>query len=307
MISEVQEDSGNGQSPAAITVAAGPAGPTVGQQLLAERQRQGLSIPEVAQRLKYAPRQIEAVESDNFKALPGLTFVRGFVRGYARLLGIDGDILVRALERSAELDSGPTTVQLQGVSGTRAQFPSGGTSHKAAWPWLLAILLAVAGIGGYSVYNWQAPNDLLPQASVRQAPVTPQTQVVLEGAAVPQSQPAGAPSQLVVPDTDPASQDTVVTGTTNAAAAKAADLGPGHSQGRVKLVFAGESWTEIRDAGGKVLLSRKNAAGSEQSADGTPPFDLVVGNAREVKLYYNGAEVDMTPYTKVSVAKFQLK
>ena len=78
-------------------------------------------------------------------------------------------------------------------------------------------------------------------------------------------------------------------------------------QGRIRLVFSGESWTELRDAGGKVLLSRKNSAGSEQTTEGTPPFDVVVGNARDVKLFYNGAEVDMTPYIKVSVAKFQLK
>ena len=82
---------------------------------------------------------------------------------------------------------------------------------------------------------------------------------------------------------------------------------PPAGQARIRLVFSGESWTELRDGGGNVLLSRRNAAGSEQSAEGTPPFDVVVGNARDVKLYYNGAEVDMTPYIKVSVAKFQLK
>ena len=93
-----------------------------------------------------------------------------------------------------------------------------------------------------------------------------------------------------------------------AAASKAESLTvPPAGQARIRLVFSGESWTELRDGGGNVLLSRKNAAGSEQTAEGTPPFDVVVGNARDVKLFYNGAEVDMTPYTKVSVAKFKLR
>ena len=118
--------------------------PTVGTQLKSERLRLGLSIADVAQRLKYAPRQIDAVEADDFKALPGLPFVRGFVRGYARLLGMDAGKLVEILERTAEQGSGPITVQLQSVTSTRAQFPAASTSHASAWPWLVAIVLVIA-------------------------------------------------------------------------------------------------------------------------------------------------------------------
>ena len=73
MTSEVQMEAGDSPLPATEPVA--PA-PTLGQRLRSERERQGLSISDVAQRLKYAPRQIEAIESDDFNALPGLTFVR---------------------------------------------------------------------------------------------------------------------------------------------------------------------------------------------------------------------------------------
>ena len=72
MMSEVQGEAEAGQVPAVEVVAP----PSVGQRLRAERERQGLSIHDVAQRLKYAPRQIEAVETDDFKSLPGLFFLR---------------------------------------------------------------------------------------------------------------------------------------------------------------------------------------------------------------------------------------
>ena len=78
-------------------------------------------------------------------------------------------------------------------------------------------------------------------------------------------------------------------------------------QGKIRLVFGGESWTEIREAGGRVIFSRNNLGGTEQWAEGQAPFDLVVGNARDVKLFYRGAEVDLSPYIKVSVARLQLK
>ncbi|HYL88646.1 MAG TPA: helix-turn-helix transcriptional regulator, partial [Burkholderiales bacterium] len=58
----------------------------VGGTLKAAREERGLSIAEVAQSLKFAPRQLEALEQERFDLLPGGTFVRGMVRSYARLL-----------------------------------------------------------------------------------------------------------------------------------------------------------------------------------------------------------------------------
>lgn len=299
--------------------------PTVGAVLRAERERLGMSIGDVAQRLKYAPRQIEAVEADDFKALPGLPFVRGFVRGYAKLLGLDAGALVPLLERASEQDGGPITVQLQSVSSTHARFPASQTSYASALPWLLAILLVITGIGGYSIYHWEAPTDLLrvPAATALalpgQAPpmvTSASSQVAAAGnsaegassssllppvVAGPQLAPPGTgqTGPLSIPGSGPDAprQLNVQDAPANAAA----------GQGKIRLVFGGESWTEIREAGGRVIFSRNNLGGTEQWAEGQAPFDLVVGNARDVKLFYRGAEVDLSPYIKVSVARLQLK
>ena len=67
------------------------------------------------------------------------------------------------------------------------------------------------------------------------------------------------------------------------------------------------SWTEIKEAGGRVVYSRKGTPGTEQWADGQPPFELVVGNAPETRLFYRGNEVDLTPYIKGTVARLQLQ
>ncbi len=295
-----QEGAPIGQSESANSMDSEVAKPSVGQRLKAERERQGLTIADVAQRMKYAVRQIEAVEADDFETMPGLTVVRGFVRGYARLLGIEGDGLVRSLEQSKAFDNGPTTVQLQGVSGTRAQFPSGAGAHKAAWPWLLAILLAIALVGGFSVYHWQAPTDFLPQEVPKAAPQSPAQGASLPAGRIDADTPLRGSSLSVPMVESPKVGSAVVSTAGSESAAKP-------SQGRLRLVFGGESWTEVRDATGAVLMSRNNQAGSEQFADGDPPFNLVVGNATAVKLFYNGAEVDMEPYIKGSVARIHLK
>ncbi len=70
---------------------------TAGTRLRDARVAAGLSIDAVAQQLKLAPRQVVALEECDFAALPGRTFVRGFVRNYARLLRLDAVALLEAL------------------------------------------------------------------------------------------------------------------------------------------------------------------------------------------------------------------
>lgn len=65
-----------------------------GQTLHEERERRGLTINQVATELRLAQRQIEALEADDYSALPPAPFVRGYLRGYARLLDLDGETLV---------------------------------------------------------------------------------------------------------------------------------------------------------------------------------------------------------------------
>ena len=65
-----------------------------GAILANERKAQGLSIEQVADQLKLAPRQIVALENDDYAALPGMAIVRGFVRAYAKYLRLDATPLV---------------------------------------------------------------------------------------------------------------------------------------------------------------------------------------------------------------------
>ena len=61
---------------------------SAGALLRDAREAAGLSIDAVAQQLKLAPRQVQALEDDDFAQLPGRTFVRGFMRNYARLAAV---------------------------------------------------------------------------------------------------------------------------------------------------------------------------------------------------------------------------
>ncbi|WP_169565990.1 helix-turn-helix domain-containing protein [Sneathiella limimaris] len=62
---------------------------TVGAHLRMERERQGLSLHEVAEKLRLRPSQLQALEDADYESLPGQTFVTGFIRSYATTLGLD--------------------------------------------------------------------------------------------------------------------------------------------------------------------------------------------------------------------------
>jgi len=73
------------------------------------------------------------------------------------------------------------------------------------------------------------------------------------------------------------------------------------------LEFGDESWTEIKDASGNMLLRQLNPAGSSVDVRGQPPFEVVIGNAGLARMSYNGRPIDLNPFIDVTVARFTLE
>jgi cytoskeleton protein RodZ len=73
------------------------------------------------------------------------------------------------------------------------------------------------------------------------------------------------------------------------------------------LEFGGDAWVEIRDASGRMLHRQLNPAGSNINIAGQPPFDLVIGNAAQARMTYNGRAIDLKPHIGVTVARFTLE
>jgi cytoskeleton protein RodZ len=92
----------------------------------------------------------------------------------------------------------------------------------------------------------------------------------------------------------------------NAAApgAKAATPQP---EGAIVLAFRDFSWTEVKDGSGRMLLSKMNAGGTREALSGTPPIELVIGNASDVTLTWKGKPVDLAPYTRQNIARLTLQ
>jgi cytoskeleton protein RodZ len=271
------------------TVALAKSGP--GRTLAQLRTERKLSIADVAQRLKYGARQIEALEAEEFDKLPGATFVRGMVRGYAKLLETDPEPLLGALERS--YDPGEVDLDLRDKGVPFAK--SGKRGTRAYSILLLLVLVVLAGV----LYEWRV--GAIPWARFASTTLPPQKQA--------RPQPAPAPAAVAHEEPKPPATPVAAPPPAAAVAAVAAPPAPQPAPGgedRIRLEFAGESWVEIKDGDGQMLMSQLNPTGSRRVVSGRKPLSLVIGNAVNVRLVYNDKPVDLKPYIQIEVARLTL-
>ncbi len=266
-----------------------PASP--GRALAAARAGLKLSVADVSQQIKYGVKQIAAIEADDYAKLPGTTFVRGMIRSYAKLVQLDPQPLLADLGRR-DIPA-PVTVDLR--TSEQEPFLEGGKKSNRVYVYLsLTVLLAVAMVA----YEWYASPPSTGEV-VTIKPKVARNEVVqapLSQASVPE-QPVGMDTQSV---------ESPAQTTAAPAPAPAVSRKPAGSK-RLELEFGQVSWVEIKQANGKILLSQLNPAGSRQSIEGLPPFEVVIGNAANVRLKYDDAPVDLRPFFKVDVARLMLE
>ncbi|MFW5970429.1 MAG: helix-turn-helix domain-containing protein, partial [Halofilum sp. (in: g-proteobacteria)] len=116
--------------------------PRPGYELRTERERAGISREFMAERLRLAGEQLDALEHDDYAKLPPPAFVRGYIRAYARELGVDPDGYISAYNRTGVSGQDPE-IRRGGVSDTSAG------SRGAMIGLLLIVLVAAAGIGAW--------------------------------------------------------------------------------------------------------------------------------------------------------------
>lgn len=289
----------------------------VGAILREAREQNGLSVEDIAGRLKFSPRQIIALEDGDIAQLPQLAFIRGFVRSYARVLQLDEASLLAALPG----DSTPMKTVLEKQAET---VPSRTMQAKQAnILWLVGALVVTGMLGLFALYHEeQAPVDTAPQEVAVQpnpadidtasspvgAPVStlPESGVHADEKRIAVSAKAVASPELHVPAKPPVIKPHPAE--VQAASAVGGGVVRVHRPNAIlRMTFDQDSWVEVKDGEGKSRTSYLYLKGSEQSLDGAPPLSVVIGNTNGVKLYFRGEPVDLAPYTYQGVARLKLE
>lgn len=287
----------------------------VGMTLREARERLGMSVHDVAERTKFAPRQVEALEANDFAHLPQTTFLRGFVRSYARVLQLDEVALIAALPGE------PAKQVVAKVKAVDVAFPTLPSLRRINLLWL-AGALGVALVLGllvllHDVAPAAKPTDVIVEPVPLPAPETAASAVVDTTAEEQPKTPE--PVKVVEPkkthETVKAGQPAVTSvQQTNGAPAPVESAKPAVTPETLKqrplhFVFVEDTWAEVIDARGTVLLSRNNPRGTEKWVGGPrrEPYDISIAHPGNVRLYYKGKQIDLSAYAAMEVAHLKVE
>ena len=247
-----------------------------GAYLRQTREAQGLTLGEVAGALKFSTRQIEALERDDYDQLKGKTFLRGFIRAYARMLKVQPENVLALLDVQ-ETAALPAPEQIVPPVNMGETDPTPFYRRYTRQMLMIAALVLL----GFAII-WLVDNQ--PPASNKSVVETVKS------------------SQVTIPvNIDQAGLSSVATLTESVSgtAATPATLG-------LSFEFSDRSWLEVKDSSGQTLLTGEFPGGQKQTTNGKPPYQLWIGKASAVKVIYKDQVVDTLPYTRDEVARLTL-
>ncbi|HQU15031.1 MAG: hypothetical protein B7Z66_05615 [Chromatiales bacterium 21-64-14] len=278
--------------------------PGLGARLRRAREAKGLELDRAASGLHLPASILEALERDDYGSLPS-TYVQGYLRTYAKTLGLAPDVVVAEYRHTLPVEAPPVAPE-----ETPSPEQMGRRTPRRGLYGLfgvLALLLAFAG--------WWVRRE--PHLRPAPAPTLTRSAPATSPAASPPG-PASAPARVVPPSVPPVPSIPSVPGpqpTTQLPQGGAAIRAPAVSaatpprtQPRTQVstpAAAGpdqlvircveDSWVEVRDARGRRLVYDLLHAGAVRRLNGVAPFHIVLGNAAGVRLALDGHDVTLPP------------
>lgn len=257
-----------------------------GQHLREAREAAGLSVEDVAGKLRMPAHVVRSLEQEEWQRLGAPVFVRGQLRSYARLLHVDLEpLLLQATIAPVE----PVTL----VSHThtpRARRILESTARKAMYVVITGVFAVPVWYATRSHLDGNAPSTV----SLDSMPEAANTGTSAAGATQPANAPREQPAPYIASMT-PVPRATPDVETSAAAAA---------SGGSLSLSFSGDSWVQILSPDGSAVEKALVRAGERRSYSPGQVGRIVLGNASAVEVQQGGSIVDLKPFQRANVARF---
>ena len=294
---------------------------TAGAWLRNARQQRGLHIAALAVMLKVPQAKLEALEADRFDLLPDATFARALATAMCRALKVDPAPVLGLLPRTdgSGFDVRPGLNQPFRERGTGPI--DGGLLALLARPlvWGPALLLVAAAAVYWVPAGWlpersdggaataasgavaasAPPAEFIaapPAASAPASVAVMPASVQQPSTALPVPEPvASAPLQIREVAPPPAAVQAAASTKLTVPTAQA-----------LRITASADSWVELVDAKGQMLLSRVLKQGEQQEFGGAAPYKLRVGNVGGTRVEWRGAAVDLNARASNNVARLEL-
>lgn len=261
---------------------------TLGTILSQTRKQKGLSVGEVAERLKLPARQVEAMESGRYKGLPEAVFIKGFLSSYARLLELDEKELKQYLQQIFPAGNQQLTSDVCKVTSEGLDFQN--KLQRRHFPrWLIVVLVGI--LIGAVVYAWQhkSTSENARQTATASQEISAQATSISDIA---------ASNIRIVPMT--ASELTSTSAASTGANASQTDAGHTSMEASQALAVStdtlvikpeNKTWLQVSDRSGKVLIKEVIDAGSTHQFSGAAPYKIILGNTLGTSIQFAGKDV----------------
>ncbi|REL25830.1 DUF4115 domain-containing protein [Thalassotalea euphylliae] len=305
-----------------------------GKMLAEARMAMGLSQQQVAEQLNFRPALVEKIEQEIFDSKLPDTFNRGYLKNYAKLVGVDEHDVLASYEMLGVAAKQRTELQsFSKITEKEAQ-------HSRLM-WLSYFILAALIASTVIYYLQDASNDSSTSSIAPVSDSQTNTSSQSSDVAKTQSGNAGVTDVAGVSDSSqelisPAQAATIASqasqtsqaqpelNATSTLAAPVQETLPANIEPneRVQVTatdaevaqipatavfsFAGDCWVNIYDGTGERIAWGIKKAGYVMQLKGTAPFKVTVGKPELVAIDFNGESIDMSKYNVGNIAKFSL-
>ncbi|MFP2768398.1 RodZ domain-containing protein [Oceanisphaera sp. KMM 10153] len=288
--------------------------PGPGALLREAREAKGWTQAEVARRLNLRLAVIESIDGDQYKAGVALTFLRGYVKAYAKVVGVKEQEALAAFDSMSGIEQIKTAAPMQSFSRKTRQQASDNWLKRISW-------LVLFGLLGSLVYWWwqdsgvnymesgldsNARQQEEPVAEADIPLVTPQ--LTLPAAPAADDVDATAEATPDAPAPDATTGDNTVAEATGPAAepatvAIAESATPVADPRLLAMNFTDDCWIKVTDSRGRVLAEGMQKASQALSLKGEPPFRLILGAPHAASVEYLNKAVDLSSFSAGRVAR----
>lgn len=291
-----------------------------GQLLRNAREQLGWTREQVASRIHLRLTLIAAIESDTYDKHTSHTFIRGYLRTYAKLVGIPEETILAAYDKLGLTP--PDNIDMQSFSRRSRQ--QANDSRLKVVTWLVILVLIALSVAWW----WQstarrsagdealAATEMGATSNTPSATVPPAVEVAdpvvapaTSAAAATSADPvASAAATTLLVDASSAVATTAVATSAATATQPAADTAASEPAKvpQLKMSFTADCWLDVKDAKGKTLFSGLKKANDELVLEGPEPLKFIIGAPMAVNIEYQGKSIDMSRYNNGRTARLSL-
>ena len=298
-----------------------------GTLLKNKRESLGMSQKQVADRLRLRISVIEDIENNRFESQQVATFTRGYLRSYAKFVGLDEKVVLTALEQTA--DAQPQEQEIEMQSFSRKTKDEKHNSRIMLLTWVIG--LVIIGISAAWWWQNQQENSLTKEVTDSSVEAPQPTAQELADIDLMTAEELIARTPEEVASTNegvaelteaPVEQgaDPLLTETENTTSvdseepvavietAEEEQPAPVVPEGMTLLTmkFKADCWIQVKDTNGKTLVSGTHKPGQDVELTGKAPFKVILGAPEGVTMTFASEPVDLSGYTSGKVARFTL-